>query len=70
VTRRGYLYYRTLGDELKSMGAVNSEQLTKRVCAADVSCLDALLMGVLPAEYNSNSSKDTGGYTYISPAQV
>jgi hypothetical protein len=33
-------------------------------------CLDALLMAVLPASYSSNSSKDTGGYAFISPAQV
>jgi hypothetical protein len=70
MTRRGYKTFRTLGDQIRNMGATTSEQLKKEACGADVPCLDALLMGVLPAVYSSNNSADTGGYAYISPAQV
>jgi hypothetical protein len=70
MTRRGYRYWRTVRDTLKSIGATNGEQLVREICTADTPCLDALLTGVLPDAYSSNSSADTGGYAYISPAQV
>jgi hypothetical protein len=73
VTKRNYIRWGDLRRRLQNMGAASPDTVAKMACGStDVtfSCLDTLLMAVLPAAYNSNSSTDTGGYAYISPAQV
>jgi hypothetical protein len=55
------------------MGASTAAKVAKVACGQSMDtpdCFDKLLMAVLPAAYSSNSSRDTGGYAYISPAQV
>jgi hypothetical protein len=55
------------------MGASNAAKVARIACGQSMDtpeCFDRLLMAVLPASYSSNNTKDTGGYAFISPAQV
>lgn len=72
ATRRNYMRWGDIRRKLQNLGATTATKVAEVACnSTDVpfSCLDALLMAVLPAAYSSNSSADTGGYAYISPAQ-
>jgi hypothetical protein len=73
ATKRTYRTYKTVGDRLRNMGASTAAKVAKVACGQSMDtpdCFDKLLMAVLPAAYSSNSSRDTGGYAFISPAQV
>lgn len=72
ATKRTYRTYKTVGDKLRNMGASSTKQVANVACGQSMDtpeCFERLLMGVLPAAYSSNSSRDTGGYNFISPAQ-
>lgn len=62
---------------LGANGPVTPEQLKDTLqasCSADgvagSNCDDVLLMVLTPPAYSSNSTEDTGGNAFISPAQV
>jgi hypothetical protein len=73
VTKCTYRAYKSVGDRLRNMGASNAAKVARIACGQSMDtpeCFDRLLMAVLPASYSSNNTKDTGGYAFISPAQV
>jgi hypothetical protein len=72
-TRRNYARWGDIRKRLQNMGATSAAKVAQEACGTtDVTsnCLDALLMAVLPAAYKTNSSTDTGGFAFVSPAQV
>lgn len=75
ATKRTYQRWGDISRRLQNLGATTPGKVAEQACGSagvpvPFSCLDALLMAVLPATYSSNNSADTGGYTFISPAQV
>lgn len=73
ATKRSYMRWGDIRRKLQNLGATTATKVAEVACNStrvSFSCLDALLMAVLPAAYSSNSSADTGGFAYISPAQV
>jgi hypothetical protein len=73
ATKRTYRAYKTVGDKLRNMGASSVKKVANVACGQSMDtpeCFERLLMAVLPAAYSSNTTRDTGGYAFISPAQV
>jgi hypothetical protein len=72
-TRKNYKDWLAVGAAIRQLGVTTIEQLASVACKSSSitpDCLDALMMAVLPEAYSSNSSRDTAGYAFISPAQV
>jgi hypothetical protein len=75
ATRRAYVINRRQRDILGNLGAgLSLTDIARAACGVDDitddGCVDVLLLALTPAAYSSNSTADTRGHAFISPAQV